>query len=142
LKKTRQQERKARKLVRFCVVSGALDEGRARAVAHRLLQTKERGYLPLLRRFLHLVKLEYARHSAQIESAVPMPADLRAHVLDRLTNLYGPAVTSSFVHNPDLIGGMRIKIGSDVYDGSVRSTLARLAKRLGITATNLAAGAS
>lgn len=128
--------------MRFCVVSGAPNENRVRAVAHRLLQTKERGYLHLLRRFLHLVKLEYARHSAKIESAVPMPTDLRAHVLDRLATRYGPAVTSSFVHNPDLIGGMRIKIGSDVYDGSVRSTLARLAKKLGITDMNLGAATS
>ena len=83
------------------------------------------------------MKQEYASHAAAIESAVPMPADLRSLVQRRLIAAYGPSVTSSFVHNPDLIGGMRIKVGSDVYDGSVRFVLARLATKLGILATNL-----
>jgi F-type H+-transporting ATPase subunit delta len=140
VKKARQKEREARKLLRFCIVGGTLDSARARIVAEKLLQTKRRGYLSLLKRFVHLMKQEYARHFAEIESAVPMADDLRSLVLDRLIAAYGPAVTSSFVHNPGLIGGMRIKIGSDVYDGSVRSALTRLASNLGIPATNLSGG--
>jgi F-type H+-transporting ATPase subunit delta len=96
----------------------------------------------LLKRFLHLLKHEYARHAAEIESAVPMPADLRVRVLDSLTKAYGPSVAASFVHNPHLIGGMRVKIGTDVYDGSVRSTLVRLATSLGMTTTELLGSAS
>jgi F-type H+-transporting ATPase subunit delta len=38
-----------------------------------------------------------------------------------------------FVQNPDLIGGMRVKVGSDVYDGSVRAGLANLARSFGLT---------
>ncbi|HST08759.1 MAG TPA: F0F1 ATP synthase subunit delta [Terriglobales bacterium] len=142
MKSRRQLERDARQLFRFCLVGGNLDEGRARAVTQQLIQTNKRGYLFLLNRFLHLLKYEYARHTAEIESAVPMPVDLRARVLDRLTKAYGPAVTTTFVHNPELIGGMRIKIGNDVYDGTVRSTLACLARNLGITANELGGTAS
>ena len=69
-----------------------------------------------------------------------MPADLRLLVQRRLIAAYGPSVTSSFVHNPDLIGGMRIKVGSDVYDGSLRSALIRLSENLGIPATNFPGG--
>jgi F-type H+-transporting ATPase subunit delta len=96
----------------------------------------------MLECFLHLLKHEYARHTAEIQTATPMSADLRARVLDRLSKTYGPAVTSTFVHDSDLIGGMRIKIGSDVYDGSVRSALARLARQFGLTDTSLVGGAS
>ena len=135
MKKARQQEREARKLLRFCIIDKTLDSVRARLVAEKLLQTKPRGYLLLLKRLVHLIKQEYARHFAQIESAAPMSDDLHSLVLERVIAAYGPGVTSSFVHNPDLIGGMRIRIGSDVYDGSVRSTLCRLASNLGIPAT-------
>lgn len=137
MKSARQREHEARKLLRFCIVGETIDNSRVRIVAEKLLHENRRGYLALLKRFVHLMKQEYARHSAQIETAVPMPADLRTLVLERLVATHGPAITSSFVHNPDLIGGMRIKVGSDVYDGSVRSALARLASNLGIPATNL-----
>jgi F-type H+-transporting ATPase subunit delta len=42
--------------------------------------------------------------------------------------MYGPAIQTEFSLNPALIGGMRIKVGSDVYDGSVQSQLATLEK--------------
>ncbi|HVP79079.1 MAG TPA: F0F1 ATP synthase subunit delta [Thermodesulfobacteriota bacterium] len=45
-----------------------------------------------------------------------------------MARAYGPGISASFVHNPGLIGGMRIKVGSDVYDGSVRARLAGLEK--------------
>ena len=142
LKTARQYERKARQLFRLCLVGGLLDEIRVRAVTERFLERKPRGYLPVLKRFLHLLKHEYGRHTAEIETAVPIPSDLRAGVLDRLSKAYGPSVSSSFVHNPDLIGGMRIKIGSDVYDGTVRSALARLARQFGLTSASPVGSAS
>jgi F-type H+-transporting ATPase subunit delta len=40
-------------------------------------------------------------------------------------------VSTSFAENPALIGGMRVKIGSDVYDGSVRAALEALEERFG-----------
>ena len=33
-----------------------------------------------------------------------------------------------FAENADLIGGMRVKLGDDVYDGSVKTRLSRLAE--------------
>ena len=42
---------------------------------------------------------------------------------------YGPGMSTSFAANPELIGGMRVKVGSDVYDGSVRTALLTLEER-------------
>jgi F-type H+-transporting ATPase subunit delta len=66
------------------------------------------------------------RHSAVVESAAPLPPDLRANVEAGVARLYGPGVSTSFTDNPALIGGMRVRIGSDVYDGSVRTALLNL----------------
>jgi F-type H+-transporting ATPase subunit delta len=90
----------------------------------------------LLKRFLELLTHEYARHTAKIETAIPLPPDLQARIESGLTAAYGAGLNWSFSNNPALIGGMRIQVGSDVYDGSVRSGLARLAKSLGATNTN------
>ena len=82
----------------------------------------------LLSHFQRLVKLERARNTADVESAVPLPADVRASIHAGLARTYGPGITVSFAHNPGLIGGVRIKVGSDVFDGSVRARLAELQK--------------
>ncbi|HZF01956.1 MAG TPA: F0F1 ATP synthase subunit delta, partial [Methylomirabilota bacterium] len=52
--------------------------------------------------------------------------DLQASVQASLTQTYGPGLNISFGQNPALIGGMRIKVGSDVYDGSIHARLAAL----------------
>jgi F-type H+-transporting ATPase subunit delta len=73
---------------------------------------------------------------AEVETAVPIPADLQASVQARLTNAYGGGVSTQFVVQPALIGGMRIRVGNDVYDGSVLSGLVVLQKSFGIANTN------
>lgn len=132
MKTAKQTEREARQLFRFCVVGGSIDENRVRLVAKNVLQSRHRGYLFLLGLFKRLIEHECARHKAEIESAVPLPSDLRDRVQIELTTAYGPGLTWQFVHNPKLIGGMRIKVASDVYDGSVQAGLAALTRSFGL----------
>jgi F-type H+-transporting ATPase subunit delta len=126
MKTTKQVRREARQLFRLCLADGGLDEDRVRWVVQRVLESKRRGSLALLTHFQRLVKLERARHMAAIESAVPLPADLQASVRAGLERMYGPRILTSFAQNSALIGGMRIKVGSDVYDGSVQGGLEAL----------------
>lgn len=128
MKTTKQLQREARQLFRLCLVEGSLNEDRVRQAVQGVLSAKRRGCLKLLSYFQHLVKLERARHRAEIESATSLPDELRANVLSNLDRLYGPGLSTSFALNPSLIGGMRIRVGSDVYDGSVRAELASLQK--------------
>ena len=128
MKTTRQIKREAKRLFRLCLVNGFLDKGRTRQVVQRIIDDKRRGGLTLLSHFQRLVKLDLARHTAQVESAMPLPEDLRASVQAGLARTYGPGISASFADNPGLIGGIRIKVGSDVYDGSVWARLAALEK--------------
>lgn len=118
--------REAKELFRCCLVNGLLDEHRARQAVHQVLESKPRGYIAILSHFQRLVKLDLARRTAKIESAVPLDQDLQASVQASLARVYGPGLNISFQQNPALIGGMRIKVGSDVYDGSVQARLAAL----------------
>jgi F-type H+-transporting ATPase subunit delta len=77
---------------------------------------------------LQLVKIERSRHTAEVESATSLPPDLQASVRAGLARVYGPGIRISFAQSPALIGGMRIKVGSDVYDGSVKAGLEALEK--------------
>jgi F-type H+-transporting ATPase subunit delta len=126
---TKQARREATQLFRSCVVNGLLDEERARRIVHQIVAAKSRGFLGILSHFRRLVKLDGVRHTAKVESARSLPADLQASVKAGLVRVYGAGLNASFADNPALIGGMRIQVGSDVYDGSVRSRLAALEQR-------------
>jgi len=120
----------ARRLFRLALVDGRLDESRVRRIARKLAGSRRRGSLSLLASFQRLVRLDRDKHAAVVESAAALPDGLRRDVEAGLARAYGPGLDASFQENPALIGGMRIKVGSDVYDGSVRARLADLATRL------------
>jgi len=115
--------RSARQFFRFCVVGGSLDEGRVRQVVDRAIRSHRRGVLGILKEFQRLVRLDRERHSARVESAVPLPEALRSEVVAGVTRKYGSGIETSFAENPALIGGVRLQVGSDVYDSSVRAKL-------------------
>ena len=130
MKSNRKVKRAARQLYRACLVDGLLDHGRVRQVTQRIAASPRRGSLRLLSDFRRLVRLDHDRHTALVESAAPLSSGLRDSIQVDLTRVYGPGLVASFVDNPALIGGVRIKVGSDVYDTSVRSRLAALEARL------------
>ncbi|WP_035355308.1 F0F1 ATP synthase subunit delta [Edaphobacter aggregans] len=132
----KQAMREARQLFRLCFVNGRLDEGRVLKVVQSVIQCRRRGYLALLGYFRRLVKLDCAQHTAKVESAEPVAEDLRTHIQADLERAYGPGLATRFVLNPELIGGMRVQVGSDVYDRSVQAGIAELKKRFGIISTN------
>lgn len=128
MKTIKQVRREAKHLFRLCLVDGFMDDSRVRQVVQHILGSKRRGYLALATQFERLVRLERLRHTAKVESATPLPSDLQTNVRASLSRAYGPDITTSFVESPALIGGMRISVGSDVYDGSVKAGLAALEK--------------
>jgi F-type H+-transporting ATPase subunit delta len=126
MKITKQSRREAKELFRSCVVGGLLEENRVRQAVQQVLQTKPRGYLAILTHFLRLIKLDIERRTALVESAAPLASDLQTQIQTSLARTYGKGLEISFAQNHELIGGVRIKVGSDVYDGSVQGRLAEL----------------
>jgi len=126
MKANKRARSEAKQLFRLCLVNGVLEESRARQVVQRIVAAKPRGYLGTLSYFRRLVELDRARHTAKVESALTLTPDFQASVQTGLARAYGPGLTTSFAENLALIGGMRIRVGSDVYDGSVQARLAAL----------------
>jgi F-type H+-transporting ATPase subunit delta len=126
MKITKRAKRDAKRLYRVCLVNGLLEESRVRQVAQRLVASSERNSVSILAHFLRLLKIDSAQHAAVVESATPLPADLRTTVQTGLEQRYGPGLAITFTQRPELIGGMRIQVGCDVYDGSVRAGLEAL----------------
>ena len=129
MKTAKQAQRDARQLFRLCLVNGSLDEERARDVVQRLVGAARPGTLPVLSRFHRLVRLDREKRSARVISAVPLPPDIRALLEAGILRVYGPGIVTSFAEDPTLLAGVRLTVGSDVYDGSVRAGLAALEAR-------------
>ena len=126
MKITKQARREAKELFRSCLLNSVLDENRVRQAVQKVIELKPRGYIAILSHFQRLVKLDLDRRSAKIESPVPLDSGLQSNIQASLTRLYGAGLNISFAQNPDLLGGLRIKVGSDVYDGSIKARLAAL----------------
>ncbi len=118
--------REARELFRSCRVNGVLDESRVRRVVALLLSQKPRGYMDILARLQRLVKLDLEQRTARVESATLLSGDLQSHVAGQIKSKYGNGVNISFAQNPALIGGLRVQVGSDLYDGSIKMRLEKL----------------
>jgi len=128
MKVSKQAKREAKQLFELCSVNGLLDESRARQAVQALVASGHRKSLATLTHFLRLMKLDQAQHTAIVESATPLALDLQTSTQARLRRLHGPGITTSFSVRPELIGGMRIQVGSNLYDGSVLAGLAALEK--------------
>jgi F-type H+-transporting ATPase subunit delta len=126
MKISKQARRDAKTLFRSAQVNGVLDEGRVRQAVDAVLASKPRGYVGILSHFQRLVKLDFDRRAALIESVTPLDDAQQNSVKSALTKRYGSGLSFTFTQNLALIGGMRIKVGSDVFDGSIQSRLAQL----------------
>ncbi len=126
MKISKQAQRTARQVFRNCQVDGLLDEGRVRQVFALLLAQKPHRYLEILSRLHRLVKLDLERHTAQVESATPLSVEVQTRMIGRIKKIYGAGVEVVFSQNPLLLGGVRLKVGSDLYDGSIRTRLEQL----------------
>jgi F-type H+-transporting ATPase subunit delta len=128
MKISKQARREAKDLFRAAHSQGVLDENRARQVVDAVLASRPRGYIAILTHFQRLVKLDLDRRGARIESVVALDEAQQNNVKATLTRRFGPGLNFTFTQNPALIGGMRIQVGSDVFDGSIQTRLAQLAE--------------
>ena len=99
-----------------------------RQTVQLLIEKKPRGYLGILQHLQRLVKLDEASRSARVETAVALSEVQKQSVRESLGRLKGGEVTVEFAENAGLIGGMRVKIGDDVFDGSVKTRLTSLSE--------------
>lgn len=120
----------SRSLFRSSFTDGRLDRAKVTAVLQELVARKPRHTLSALKDYQRLVRMELDRRHALIESATPLESDTMLEILEDLQMRFGSDVTHEFKVNPALIGGVRIRLGSDVWDGSVSGRLEHLQNAL------------
>ncbi|MDD5262074.1 MAG: F0F1 ATP synthase subunit delta [Methylacidiphilales bacterium] len=122
MKINREARAAARKWFAFCHAGGRLDENRMREVVKQIAALRPRNHRAILLGIYKLVELDERRRTALVESAVPLEAE-EAELRNRLLARFGDDLKIEVVSNPALLGGLRIQVGSDLWDGSVQGRL-------------------
>jgi F-type H+-transporting ATPase subunit delta len=130
MKINKEIRRLSREMLRASFTDGQLDSGRITSVIDSLIARKPRNYIDVLKNYRRLLRLEVGKRRARIESANDVDREATSKVVENLKKRYGDDLTTEFVVNPQLLGGMRIRVGSDVWDGTVRNRLERLQQQL------------
>ena len=130
MKISKEARRTSRQLFRACFADGKLDESRARSVVSLVTEKKPRGYIGILENFARLLRGESERQNAVVESATLLSDDMRYQLKAGLAKKYGRELALQFQVVPELLGGIRVKVGSDVWDGSVKARLESLKNQL------------
>lgn len=130
MKISKDAARAARQLLRLSHKDGRLDGDLIKEITSRISAAKPRGYLAMLQEYSRLLRLESEKLEALVESAIELGAQAGNDLVNDLRAKYGEELKAEFKVNPELLGGMRVKVGSDVWDGSVRARLNALKNKL------------
>ena len=127
MKISKQAQRDARQLFRNCQVNGLLDENRVRQAVTLLARQKAAR---LRRDFVAPApagETGFGRRAGARGKRDAVAAELQAKVTGDIRKNYGDGREHlCSAQNPALIGGLRIQVGSDLYDGSVKMRLKKL----------------
>ena len=119
--------RKARELFDASVdTAGRPEFSKAVSVTDLLIKASPRHTLQILKEYTRLIRLAAAKHHAVIESATPLDAATRDSILKSLQRMDGGEVSLECKVDDSLIGGSRIRLGSEVWDGTVLSRIKHL----------------
>ncbi len=67
---------------------------------------------------------------AEITTAVPLGADQVRSLEQQLSSSFGKRITATAAVDPDLLGGVVVRVGDRLVDGSVRTRLRRMRTEL------------
>ncbi len=120
----------SREMLRASFTYGQLDAGRTRSLVDSLIEKKPRNYIDVLKNYRRLLRLELEKRRARVETASELDSTTSSELVANLKKKYGSDLTAEFIVNPELLGGMRVRVGSDVWDGTVRNRLEQLERQL------------
>ena len=123
MKINKEVRRNAKQLFRACFVDEQFDLKKALSLVRSMLDAKPRHYLSILNFFGRLVRLETEKRTATIETAKQLEAAIQDEVKREIARRYPQVLKTEFGTDAGLLGGMRIRVGSDVWDGTVSGRL-------------------
>jgi F-type H+-transporting ATPase subunit delta len=116
----------ARQLFRMSIVDGALSAERVGGVIAWVEKQNPANPVMVLKAYHRLVAAEVAKGVAIVEHAGAIDDAVLAAIASSMSGRYGRKVTATARPNPQLLAGIRVHVGDDVYESSIAGQLAAL----------------
>lgn len=122
-------------VARRVALTRSLLDGKARPATVRLVELAlhgfgGRGFDASLTRLVELAAAHRDRQVAYVTTAVPLTDAEEQQLVDRLSSRYGRQISLKVEVDPSVLGGVRVRVGADLYDGTVARRLAQSRKAL------------
>lgn len=128
MKVSKSQAAQARRIFSLCQVDGKIDGEKLRKAVTKISESKPRGYLELLTGLKRLIRLELESKQVTVTSAQDLDEETVGKLKKDLSSKYGDDLTFDFKTDASLLAGLKVRVGNDVWDGTVASRLKRLAE--------------
>lgn len=126
MKVSKDAKRGAKALYAASLSGGRLDEAKVKQALSALTSRRPAGFAQILHEYHRLVRLEMENRTAVVESAASLRESEQTAIQKIVQDRLGQDVRTRFALEPELIGGVRIRVGSHVFENSVRGRLDRL----------------
>jgi len=118
----------ARQLFKLSLVDGRISADRVTGVLGYIEKLRPAHPLAVLKAYQRFVVTELAKSQAVVEHAGAVSDSILQAIAASMSKKYGRAITTSKLANPQLLAGLRVRVGDDVYESSVSGQLGALAE--------------
>ena len=116
----------AKQLFKLSLVNGVVSPEQVAGVLGWVEKHAPSRPVALLKAYQHRIAIELAKSRAVVEHAGPVSDATLKQIEAAMTKRYARPVTASAKPNPELLAGLRVRVGSDIYESSVANQLASL----------------
>ena len=117
----------ARQLFKLSIVDVLVSADRVTGVLGYLEKLQPAHPLAVLKAYERFIAIELAKSQAVVEHAGAVSDSILQTIAASMSKKYGRAITVSTRANPELLAGLRVHVGDDVYESSVSGQLGALA---------------
>jgi F-type H+-transporting ATPase subunit delta len=125
--RNKQTQQLARQLFKLSLVDGAVSAERVAGVLQYVEKHRPARAVAVLQAYQRLVAAEIARGQAVVEHAGPVTPAVLNSIEAAMTRKYGRKIATVTKPSPHLLGGLRVRVGDDVYESSIAGQLGALA---------------
>jgi F-type H+-transporting ATPase subunit delta len=112
------------------LITGKVTDAALRLITQAAAHPRGRSLDASLEWYANLAAELRQRLIAEVRVAVPLTDDQRSRLAAALNAAYGHAVHLNIVLDPEVLGGMSVRVGDELINGSIASRLAELRRDL------------